>query len=698
MKLDLMKQKLMENIIDQTVSPSNILPVMSMRVFDYLQVAVTENQFGRNESGQGVAGGKLSANSGAVGHNNSETVGTGNYKGNKTYTYETMNYLLTDKGFAYLSAGNDKIYYIVPRIPLGYKGNHDATLDYIESCPNYAKLQNKTLRFKKGASTSTIVKGNTDPNKSIFRIDELLDAYVVGHNYLISEKDEIFQLKDKLINDSEIYMDAKYDNPTNAKKTKNILDKIFATKKIGEQEHNITLQEQLDKFRSEISQDGNTFVSEAQMNGYQELLKWAVSINQEDVDQTLDTILQKGARKLRVEKKLATLNDPKAQAIFYSPGAYVMHIGFAERLDKVMDNQFGTHDKNDLETVFVGWIDNYKGEVGKEYKNTPIAFYFTTRNDAVRKFFSTPENQAKVIMISQNDSENVSKAFNKFNTSGTLKTIDDISMVQLPQEIYKKAYENKPENEPVKSVEPTIVKAPEMPAKAVEPVVGKLSSDAASLNNPKMDLKPAEEPVKDQKETITPAPEVTPTAQPTAQPKPSTSAQKIYNIALQYINANEDLPIKIYDDLLDAIRDPKKKDVVKNDINNRLNRAKLTKITHSHVSDIDRLLEVGRLSNTALDKDGAIREYIANGNELTPTQYQGLIEKGVSKSKLDELITKYKKMNLMEGIASAALDTLFKAAGFGTIPGETGDLVSSKTSKNHSLKKLLENVKSKPVW
>lgn len=81
----------MENIVDQTESTSNILDIQSIRVFDYLQVAATENQFGRGAENIGVGGGKASANMGKVGANNPEQVGTGNYKANKNYSYQTMN-------------------------------------------------------------------------------------------------------------------------------------------------------------------------------------------------------------------------------------------------------------------------------------------------------------------------------------------------------------------------------------------------------------------------------------------------------------------------------------------------------------------------------------------------------------------------------------------------------------------------------
>lgn len=696
MNLDKIKQKLMENIVDQTESTSNILDIASIRVFDYLQVAATENQFGRGSEGTGVGGGKASANTGKVGSNNPDEVGTGNYKANKSYAYQTMNYLMTDRGFDAMTAGNDKRYFIVPRIPLKYKGDYQKSIEYLMSAPNFDKVSKKTLKFKPGTSLTTVISSADEARTATFDIFSLYEAYVSGKGYLISVKDEPYKLKDNLINKTEIYMDPQFDNNTNAQRAKKILDKIFSTDKIGEQEHNAELEVQLKQFKKNVDPEGNTFLSESELDDYQELLKWAVSINQEKVDKTLDVILKNGAKFIKVNKKLQPMGDAKAQAVVYSPGSYSMNTGFSERLDKTNAGQFGGNAPGELETVFVGWIDNYDGEAGKQYKNTPIAYYFPTKSDSVRKFFSNPNNQVKRITITPEESESIKATFERINTSGTLKNVDGIAMVQLPKEIYEKAFEPMIKKEvPVKEEAPKPVAPKPAPVKTATPKPTKAPAPkAAPVEEP---VKPTEapqaaaksEPVAEQPKAAAPA---------VAAKKPDTQAQKLFSLANKYIAAKEDLPIKIFDDLIDAIKDPAKKDMIKNNINKKLETAKLSKIGMSHAFDIDRLMEVGRLSGAALEKGGAIREYIANGNELTPHQYETLVSKGVDKNQLDALIEKYKKLNMMEGVVTASLDALFKSAGMGELPKDVVDLRAPKASKNHNIKKLLENARSKPVW
>lgn len=692
MNLDKIKQKLMENIVDQTESTSNILDIQSIRVFDYLQVAATENQFGRGSEGTGVGGGKASANTGKVGANNPEQVGTGNYKANKTYSYQTMNYLMTDRGFDAMTAGNDKRYFIVPRIPLKYKNDYQKSIEYLMSSPNFGKVSNKTLKFKPGQSLTTIVSPSEDARKATFDIFSLYEAYVSGKNYLISSKDEVYKLKDNLINKTEVYMDPQFDNDTNAKRAKKILDKIFSTDTIGKQEHNAELEKQLKDFKKKVDPEGNTFLSEAELDGYQELLKWAVSINQEKVDKTLDTILKNGAKFIKVDKKLQPMGDAKAQAVVYSPGSYSINTGFSERLEKTNAGQFGGGDPKDLETVFVGWIDNYDGEAGKQYKNTAIAFYFPTKSDSVRKFFSNPDNQVKRITITPDETDAIKAAFEKINTSGTLKNVDGIAMVQLPKEVYEKAFESMVKKDIPKEEPVTPVKEKTTPKQVAEPKAAPVKEEPAKTPTqapepPKEEVKP--EPTPEQPKTVEPA---------VAKPKPDTKAQKLYTLANKYIAAKEDLPVKIFDDLIDALKSESKKEYIRDTINARLQKAKLSKIGMSHAFDIDKLMEVGRLSNAALDKGGAIREYVANGNELTPHQYETLISKGIDKNQLDALIEKYKKLNMMEGVVGASLDALFKSAGMGELPKDVADLRAPKATKSHNIKKLLENAKNKPVW
>lgn len=693
MNLDKIKQKLMENIVDQTDSTSNILDIQSIRVFDYLQVAATENQFGRNSEGTGVGGGKASANMGKVGANNPDQVGTGNYKANKNYSYQTMNYLMTDRGFDAMTAGNDKRYFIVPRIPLKYQGDYQKSIEYLISSPNFDKVSKKTLKFKPGTSLTTVITSSEDARKATFDIFSLYEAYVSGKGYLISVNDEPFKLKDNLINKTEIYMDARFDNEANAQRAKKILDKIFSTDKIGEQEHNAELEVQLKQFKKNVDPEGNTFLSESELDDYQELFKWAVSINQGKVDKTLDVILKNGAKFIKVDKKLQPMGDAKAQAVVYSPGSYSLNTGFSERLEKTNAGQFGGNTPGEVETVFVGWIDNYDGEAGKQYKNTPIAYYFPTKSDSVRKFFSNPDNQVKRITITPEESASIQAAFEKINTSGTLKTVDGIAMVQLPKEIYEKAFEPMIKKEvPVKEEAPKPVTPKTAPVKTATPKPVK--PVAAPAEEP---AKPAEAPQEAPKsEPAAEQPQAAPASAPV--PKPDTKAQKLYSLANRYIAAKEDLPVKIFDDLIDAIKNPAKKDLIKNDINKKLERAKLTKIGMSHAFDIDRLMEVGRLSNTALDKGGAIREFLANGNELTPHQYETLVSKGIDKNQLDALVEKYKKLNMMEGVMTASLDTLFKSAGMGDLPKDVVDLRAPKAGKTHNIKKLLENARNKPVW
>lgn len=695
MNLDKIKQKLMENIVDQTESTSNILDIASIRVFDYLQVAATENQFGRGSEGTGVGGGKASANTGKVGSNNPDEVGTGNYKANKSYAYQTMNYLMTDRGFDAMTAGNDKRYFIVPRIPLKYQGDYQKSIEYLISSPNFDKVSKKTLKFKPGTSLTTVITSSEDARKATFDIFSLYEAYVSGKGYLISINDEPFKLKDNLINKTEIYMDARFDNEANAQRAKKILDKIFSTDKIGEQEHNAELEVQLKQFKKNVDPEGNTFLSESELDDYQELFKWAVSINQGKVDKTLDVILKNGAKFIKVDKKLQPMGDAKAQAVVYSPGSYSLNTGFSERLEKTNAGQFGGNTPGEVETVFVGWIDNYDGEAGKQYKNTPIAYYFPTKSDSVRKFFSNPDNQVKRITITPEESASIQAAFEKINTSGTLKTVDGIAMVQLPKEIYEKAFTPLVKKEvPVKEEAPKPVAPKPAPVKAAPKPVQAPAPVPAPVEEP---VKPAEAPQEAPKsEPVAEQPQTAPAATPT--PKPDTKAQKLYSLANRYIAAKEDLPVKIFDDLIDAIKNPAKKDLIKNDINKKLEKAKLTKIGMSHAFDIDRLMEVGRLSSAALDKGGAIREFLANGNELTPHQYETLVSKGIDKNQLDSLIEKYKKLNLMEGVITASLDALFKSAGMGDLPKDVVDLRAPKAGKTHNIKKLLENARNKPVW
>lgn len=695
MNLDKIKQKLMENIVDQTDSTSNILDIQSIRVFDYLQVAATENQFGRGSENIGVGGGKASANMGKVGANNPDQVGTGNYKANKNYSYQTMNYLMTDRGFDAMTAGNDKRYFIVPRIPLKYKGDYQKSIEYLISSPNFDKVSKKTLKFKPGTSLTTVVSSSEDARKATFDIFSLYEAYVSGKGYLISVNDEPFKLKDNLINKTEIYMDARFDNETNAQRAKKILDKIFSTDKIGEQEHNAELEVQLKQFKKNVDPEGNTFLSESELDDYQELFKWAVSINQGKVDKTLDVILKNGAKFIKVDKKLQPMGDAKAQAVVYSPGSYSLNTGFSERLEKTNAGQFGGNTPGEVETVFVGWIDNYDGEAGKQYKNTPIAYYFPTKSDSVRKFFSNPDNQVKRITITPEESASIQAAFEKINTSGTLKTVDGIAMVQLPKEIYEKAFTPLVKKEvPVKEEAPKPVAPKPAPVKAAPKPVQSPAPVAAPVEEP---VKPAQAPQEAPKsEPVAEQPKTAAASAPA--PKPDTKAQKLYSLANRYIAAKEDLPVKIFDDLIDAIKNPAKKDLIKNDINKKLEKAKLSKVGMSHAFDIDRLMEVGRLSNTALDKGGAIREFLANGNELTPHQYETLVSKGIDKNQLDALVEKYKKLNMMEGVMTASLDALFKSAGMGDLPKDVVDLRAPKVSKSHNIKKLLENARNKPVW
>ena len=695
MNLHNLKQKLMENIVDQTESTSNILDIAAIRVFDYLQVAATENQFGRGSENIGVGGGKASANMGKVGANNPDQVGTGNYKANKNYTYQTMNYIMTDRGFDMMTAGNDKRYFIVPRIPLKFQGDYQQSMSYLMSAPNFDKVSKKTLKFKPDASLTTVVSSADLARKARFDIFSLYSAYLSGKSYLISVDDQPFKLKDNLINTTEIYMDARFDNETNAQRAKKILDKIFSTDKIGEQEHNAELEVQLKQFKKNVDPEGNTFLSESELDDYQELFKWAVSINQGKVDKTLDVILKNGAKFIKVDKKLQPMGDAKAQAVVYSPGSYSLNTGFSERLEKTNAGQFGGNTPGEVETVFVGWIDNYDGEAGKQYKNTPIAYYFPTKSDSVRKFFSNPNNQVKRITITAEESESIKAEFERINTSGTLKTVDGIAMVQLPKEIYEKAFTPLVKKEvPVKEEAPKPVAPKPAPVKAAPKPVQAPAPVAAPVEEP---VKPAEAPQEAPKsEPAAEQPQAAPASAPV--PKPDTKAQKLYSLANRYIAAKEDLPVKIFDDLIDAIKNPAKKDLIKNDINKKLEKAKLSKVGMSHAFDIDRLMEVGRLSSAALDKGGAIREFLANGNELTPHQYDTIVSKGIDKNQLDALVEKYKKLNMMEGVMTASLDALFKSAGMGDIPKDVVDLRAPKAGKTHNIKKLLENARNKPVW
>lgn len=686
--LDKIKQMLTEARND--VQTSNALNIVTVDILSYLKAAMvnaTDATKAQAKRGDSVASASSqfgrNAQGGQTGDGYNAKVGVGNYGFNKESAYAVTNPMFTEHGAKIASIGNMKVKYLLPKIPLEFKGDNEAATEYLLTCPNVRSMFNSTFKFTKAASTevkpykrSDAVMGQSantgrsdrdfELKKHNFAYDSALDSYIEQDKMLINENNEVFILAKNILNnekDEDVFLSDAIEAMSASASA--ILDKIF-TMNLDEVT-NDSVKSMIEEFRSNYKQGVNNFASESQLADYQPMFQWITDPNASKNDKLVEDLGLQDAKHISVStgegSALEPLNDSNALAVVTSTGSYSIVVGALIAPENKHAHSFGIKGP----TAF-GYIDSYQSTAGVQVDNAKIPVYFEVKSSAVVKQINDALNgedkrYIKRVVVDDVLAEKARVESDSLQVKGVLKNVDGITFVEVPKSIVNAAISGKftskdtavkptskttqakkseapVTQEPVKSTE-IVDKGASTPTE-VKPV--EATPEPIKAEAPKAEI-PATKP-KQNAELGKPA-QVQDVPKPSAagaSPRNDVTKKAIaeYKAIDSYATNGYGIPAS-RNNALNELLSAKDIDAsVKKTIESKIARLKSGGASISGTSDVSlSSLPNTKMGNAALEKNSLIDEYLASGKRPSDSEIQSLVAKGIDEGKLKALIAKH---------------------------------------------------------